>query len=61
MIYRCVLGTPAPEGLNFTVGASSGLVGATGTLNRESFSRYTITVKVHTFMHKSGYNISGDH
>ena len=41
-------GTPTPEGLYFTVGSSSGLVEATGTLDREIFSRYTIIVKVIT-------------
>ena len=40
------LGTPAPGGLNFTVGSSSGLVEASGTLDRELFSRYTLTVEV---------------
>ena len=46
LICHIFSGSPAPEGLNFTVGSSTGYLYATGTLDRETFSRYTITVEV---------------
>ena len=44
-------GSPAPGGLNFSVGSLNGLVEASGTLDRETFSRHTIIVEVHTHTH----------
>ncbi|CAI7993589.1 Cadherin-99C [Geodia barretti] len=50
VVYSIIKWSPAPEGLNFTVGSSTGYLYATGTLDRETFSRYTITVEAYAYV-----------